>query len=353
MAVTKQTYAIGPTWSSAQMASLFEQAFIDAGLMGGWYDSFALSGREYRVLRITHDASATYGSSHYAFVFPAGNAPGVWLCSGWNASTHKPSGSPFLDFHLGPEAVSNGYINYTCSALNAANASWQLATSTELRLHRYTSQLDGRQSWFVLQQGLTSSSPFSLLHPQLPLHPWLDLSLGLISGFASLRCWTSHAAAYISFCSEESIRRELLSGQALHGTVDQSYANGKFHGLGISSHCYAATGRVSNNAGHNLSGGISGSNVLAKTLLPIGYPPANPAYASALSPLCSQLPWSAYSPALLAADLALYMHYSDNTLVFEDRFVLEPGVQEWEVIACANNATLNFGASASVLARVV
>ena len=43
MAVTKQTYTAAATWTAAQLATLFENAFINAGLMTAWYDSF-LSG---------------------------------------------------------------------------------------------------------------------------------------------------------------------------------------------------------------------------------------------------------------------------------------------------------------------
>jgi hypothetical protein len=47
------------------------------------------------------------------------------------------------------------------------------------------------------------------------------------------------------------------------------------------------------------------------------------------------------------------MHYADNSITFQDRFIVDPGVEEWEVLAWENNSTVVNGASAIFLARVV
>ncbi len=52
MTVTKQTYTANATWTAVQLADMFRSAFIDAGLMADWYDSFLGSTYENRILRI-------------------------------------------------------------------------------------------------------------------------------------------------------------------------------------------------------------------------------------------------------------------------------------------------------------
>ena len=84
MACTKETYTAAATWTPAQLAQLFEDAFIDAGLMTAWYDSFADSGIENRVLEITYDGTKTFGKTYYWFMF---STSGVYLhvATGWSA----------------------------------------------------------------------------------------------------------------------------------------------------------------------------------------------------------------------------------------------------------------------------
>ena len=40
MAVATEDYTATATWTAVQLADLFKDAFIDAGLMADWYDSF-------------------------------------------------------------------------------------------------------------------------------------------------------------------------------------------------------------------------------------------------------------------------------------------------------------------------
>jgi hypothetical protein len=68
MAVTKQTYTASATWTASGLASIFRSAFIDAGLMTEWHDSF-LNTIENRVLEITYNGSKTYGKTYHWFQF--------------------------------------------------------------------------------------------------------------------------------------------------------------------------------------------------------------------------------------------------------------------------------------------
>ena len=57
MAVTKQVYTAAATWTASGLADIFQSAFIDAGLMTAWHDSF-LNTVENRVLAVDHGTGA-------------------------------------------------------------------------------------------------------------------------------------------------------------------------------------------------------------------------------------------------------------------------------------------------------
>lgn len=139
MAVTKQTYTATPTWTAAQLATIYRSAFIDAGLMTDWHDSFLSGSVENRVLRVQYDASKTYGTTFYWFMFTTSGAF-LHVATGWNTATDQPTGTQFLDFFA--------------TTTNATTNHWQfsgaLSSTTAADLIRYSS---GNQHWFVSRQG--------------------------------------------------------------------------------------------------------------------------------------------------------------------------------------------------------
>jgi hypothetical protein len=348
MPVTKQVYTATATWTASQLANLFRSAFIDAGLMTEWHDTFAISGREYRVLKIEHDGTKTYGSTFYYFTFIAdGNQPGVSIASGWNTSTDTPTGTQFLDYHILPTNLGNANNNNQASAISSNN--YTHSSASNIALERYTSQVDTKQSWFVLRN-TGNSFPMNFLHPQTTLHTWLDLSKGIISGYTLARPWTSSRTGLLSFQIPENIQRCLVYGSVLRG-VTTTNGNAAFHAAGFNAINYVGVGSVSNDVANNRATivGDAGSG----TVLPVGKTSANPAFTSDYIPICTGLQWSPFTPTLLASDFAVYMHYANNTIGYGDKFVVSAGTEEWQVIAAANNGTLNDGASPVFMARVV
>jgi hypothetical protein len=347
MPVTKQVYTATATWTASQLADLFRSAFIDAGLMTEWHDTFAISGREYRVLKIEHDGTKTYGSTFYYFIFIGDGQSGVSVASGWNTSTDTPTGTQFLDYHILPTNLGNATNNSQASQLSSGN--YSASTASNITLERYTSQVDTKQSWFVLRN-TGNSFPMNFLHPQTTLHAWLDLSKGIISGYTLARPWTSARTGLLSFQIAENIQRCLVYGSVLRGVTTTS-GNASFHNAGFNAINYVGVGSASNDVGNNRATivGDAGSG----TVLPVGKTSANPAFTSDYIPICTGLQWSPFTPTLLASDFAVYMHYANNTIGYGDKFVVSAGTEEWQVIAAANNATLNDGASPVFLARVV
>ena len=354
MAVTKQTYTALANWTASNAADLFKDAFIDAGYMTDWHDSFTQGTYQFRVLEIEHDATKTYGSSFYYFAFSTSEF-GVSLASGWDAAGSIPTGTQFIDYHSLPSAIASSGtgLNARATSLSAGNngSTFSLSATSDLFLDRYTSSDDTKQSWFILRNGTNIARPFAILHKNTTLQPWLDLDKGVISGFLTADAVVPFRAGVLSFRQQENIRRCLVFGQALRGNI-QLAGNAIFHNINYNSHAYQGLGIVSNSANLNYGSFISLQGHGGITL-PVGKNSANPAFLTDYIPICTDLPWSIWTPTRLADDFAVYMHYASNTIAYGNKFIVQAGINEWETLSFANNAVINDGASATFLARVV
>jgi hypothetical protein len=328
------------------MASLLSTAFIDAGLMTAWHDSFAITNRQYRVLRIQHDAAKTYGSSFYSFITDGFGNIGVTLSSGWNPSgtppINVPTGTQFLDYHRLPVDTSASGSSSTRLAA--------MSTTSNLFLDRYTSATDTKQSWFVFRQPGARSAPFSVLHKDTALHTWLDLNKGIVNGVSTIAADVSSRMGYARFQLQENIRRCLLTGSALRGRTNTT-GDGTFHTLNFNTHLYVGVGTSATDT--NIGGFISGNSAGSAFPLPVAKAVANPAYLTDYNPVCTDLAWSVWTPTKLALDFGVYMHYNDNDTAYQDRFIVQSGVNEWEALQFANNSVVVDGASPTFVARVV
>lgn len=342
MAVTRQEYSIEPTWTGAQVAdTLVGPAFISAGLMTNWHDSFTISDRNYRVLETVFDNTKTYGKMYYLFQFKNNGEISVCCYTGWDATNNIPTGTQFLDYHLVPNDINGQFDSRPSTGLG------QFTTTTRLTFVRYSSQDNPKQSWFIFRQGTTNGTPFTVLHPTTQLYAHLNLNLGCICGFQFCVTSVNNRSGFIHFELAENIRRQLCIGAALNGNVEVTFGNDVYHDINFITHRYQGIGRFTNSHGTNINRGTG------SIPLPIGHSGSNPAYTTNYSPICTDLPWTIWTSEPLATDFGVYMHYADNNITYNDRFVVTPGVEEWEVISFANNATVDFGASACFVARVV
>jgi hypothetical protein len=349
MPVVKQTYTATAPWTGADLAGLLRTALIDAGLMTEWHDSFTVGGQQnpVRVLKIEHDATKTYGSSYYYFVF-SGATCVVALASGWNAvgtpPVNVPTGTQYLDYHTLPASIFG---------TSGATELFTGSLTSNISLDRFTSGADNKQSWFVFRQATNRCPPFSILHKNTVLHTWLDLNRGMISGLsmveAQIPTGSSTLMGFINFQLQENLRRCLLIGPALRGST----SNNSFHGIKYNAFSYFGVGSGNDSYGSNFGGGVAGGSFAAGIPLPIGRNSANPAFVTDYVPICSDLPWSPFTATRLAVDFGVYMHYADNTTSYGDRFIVQSAVNEWEVIQVKNSTVLNDGASASFLARII
>jgi hypothetical protein len=341
MAVTKEIYTLTAGFTPADVIDLLGQAFIDAGLMAAWHDTFTNGGNSYGVLECVYDPTKAFGTTYYLFLAEANNLA-VAIGTGWDLATNEFTGTQYLDYFLPASQVFyyGGRSTVLTNPLSYNN-------NTTLNIYRYTSTASTNQSWFVFQQGLSTTYPFTIISPNQSLYPWLDLDLAMIPGVHNVV--TSVAPSTIpcslSYNLLENIGRAYPYGQGVAGSTGSSYGNGIFHNMNKPMYQYVGTGKVPG-AGLNNFGGTG-------IILPISSSEVNPAFAQDYIPICSELPWTSFSSAPLATDLGVYMHYANNTLNFEDRFVVDPGVEEWEILTCTNNVTVTTAGSPTFLARVV
>ena len=331
MACTKETYTATATWTASQLAQLFEDAFIDAGLMTAWYDSFLSGSIENRVLEVAYDGTKTYGKTYYWFMFSSTNGVYLHVATGWDAPNNVPSGTQYLD--------------YFSTTTNSANNHWQMlstSSSYTVELVRYTSGVDTDQSWFVIKSS-TSRAVFTIVNDAMTIQPWIDLNKGFYNGFARSQFIVSGAQGLVTWRTGPTLRRDIIMGCGLVGETDNNDYDTTAQEPLIG---YRAVGHLSSsNSNYNFDNPY--------IFLPVGFSATNPAYTSDSSPIFHSLTWNPYIPESLPADLGITFHYATNTFSPGDTFVVSAGTEEWEVLDFAANASAVVGASPLFLARMV
>jgi hypothetical protein len=316
--------------------------------MTEWYDSFAPnSNRLCRVLRIEHDSAKAFGTCFYYFIISDAGIGVALATNGWSGNV--PTGTQYLDWHTLP-ASSN-------TSGNTTNI-FDYSAGSDLVLTRFTSQSDSKQSWFVFSQttggSTTRSKPFSFLHKDIALHSWLDLSKGCISGFTTVSANANGYVGLLNFSIEETLRRCLSIGSALRGVGSPG-----FHGAGINMNCYYGAGMTPDDQFFaNIPNTVRASNGGSGTPLPIGRNAVNPAYSTDYTPICSNVPWSLWTPTRLANDFGVYAQYNTaapdvNVIALGTRIIVQSTINEWETLQFANSSNLISGATPIFLARVV
>jgi hypothetical protein len=329
MACTKETYTATATWTASQLAQLFQDAFIDAGLMTAWFDSFLNGGIENRILEVTYDGTKAYGKTYYWFMFAT---TGVWLhvATGWNAATDQPTGTQYLDF-------------FATTANSTANH-WQMfaaATSNTVELVRYTSGVDADQSWFTIKRSGDVNRTFTILKG-VTVQSWLDLSKGFFNGFVHVAPSISGNSGFIEFDRGPSLRREIAVGTYLIGeTQSGDYVNITNRNL-LS---YGVVGRAN-------SDGISNYGSTGFIPLPTASATANPAYTADSNPVFHSLLFHPYVAESLPSDFGLSFNFASNAFDSGDSLVVTAGTEVWEVLA-ETAGTAGTVATPMFLARMV
>lgn len=329
MSVTKQTYTAAATWTAAQLATLFEDAFIDAGLMTAWYDSFLSGSIENRILEITYNGAKTYGKTYYWFMFSTSSF-GVQVATGWNAGTDAPTGTQYLDY----------YATTTNAQTNQYTVCTGLATGTAAEVVRYTAS---GYSWFAFRNGATPT-PFFIAPAATGIASWIDLDKVVfhhfILGVPAVTNPSSTSHGSVRFNSVFALRRSYLAQGWLRGRTPASAFAKVWTTLG-----YMALGNTNNNTSND-------NTSLTFVLVPYGFNNTNTAYTTDYSPIVNGYSYSNYVTSNMPADFGIFFNYGVTVFAFGDRIVVTAGVEEWEVYGFANNTSAD-NASALIVARVV
>jgi hypothetical protein len=332
MAVTKQTYTATATLTATSFFTELRSAFIDAGLMTEWHDSFT-NTLQNRVLEVTN-AAGTYGKTYYWFMVGASGNLVYQVATGWTAGSDVPSGTQYLD--------------YFATTTNAVTNHRQLATfsfATDVKITRYTS---GDINFFVISQGATYSC-FTIVKGSGSFQPWVDFSKGFLNLLYEVNTVVANRFGQVGFQRHCSLRRELGRGIALNGstTVGDYTGSSSTYTQGA-EYAYRGLGNASNSWQNNVDpvwtrgGGI---------VLPIGFNGTNAAYSTNSSPVFHSLPYSQWITTTMGSDFGVTMLYTANTLGIYDTITVSAGTEVWEVMAFANNAVITTGATPVMLAR--
>lgn len=311
MTVVPQTYTATATWTASQLADIYKTAFIDAGLMTDWFDSFLSGSVENRILRVINDGAKTFGTVYYWFMFTTTGAF-VHTTSTWNATTHVPTGTQYID-----------YFSTTTNATTNHATILALTSTTNCTLTRYTSGINSGASFFLLKNS-TSNACFSLSHPSYNASSFVDQDKTQFNNLLFISGATATNYSKIDVSQVCHTRASYLGAALLRGVT----TNTEF------------------NRGHRISGftapgNASGSNqntTFTEQLvrLPVGLTNTSTTLAANHTPVYTSPSISPYMAAL-PADFAFIPYYASSSMVVQDKLIVTSGSEEWEMLVVAAN----------------
>lgn len=331
MAVTREVYTAAATWTASGLATLFRDAFIDAGLMTDWHASF-LNTVENRVLAVAYDATKTYGTAYYWFQFTT-TGVFVHVATGWNTSTNVPTGTQYVDFFA---TTTNSTANHKQLIT--------LSASTSVTLTRYTSGVNTDHSWFLIRNG-TSNTNLHIPDAGVPKVSWLDLDLVHFSPLITAATGLNITSGEVGFRYNNGLVRRSYIGQHLRGTT----ANNNYTEYSPRSFNYSGHGNLNANSVSN--SGAADARVIS---VPVGFNNTNPGYATNSIPVFSGAAYHAYLSESLPSDFGVSFHYANNTMTVQDKLIVTAASEEWEMLAVTNSSSATGERpSPMFLARVV
>jgi hypothetical protein len=329
--VTKQVYTVSPTWTAAQLATAFENAFIDAGLMTAWHDSFLSGSVENRVLAVDY-GTGTYSVTYYWFMF---TTTGVFysLATGWNTGSHIPSGTQYLDYVLTTTNATTGHTLISPT----------LSTATTATITRYSSAITSGYAWFVIKTGSTTTN-FHIARAGVVLHSWIDLTKTVFHNLFSAVSTMNSNGSFTLFSERVGLRRSFCFGTSFSaGNSIADFTNN----LGISRFVHQ---------GFNASTGGNSSNIPSSNhsiLLPSYNSSVNPAFSSNSNPVFTGLVFNPYINEVAPSDFALGGITNAIGIAVNDKIIVSAGVEEYEFLSAASSASGVLFNQGGLLARVV
>jgi hypothetical protein len=374
MVVSKQAYTVSAPWLNFNLADQFRLAFIDAGLMDDWYDSFetgsgSTSGErnQHRVIRIIYDANKKYGTVFHWFTFAPNGRMDYAYTHQWDPVGHVPLGV------FRKERLDQTYgVLTSIGSTGTTGTSRVFATqvlSTTTTLTRYSSGVRQKFSMFLLKGG-NNFQCFFLMPPDTRFQPYIDLDLNTCGGlvapllennnttiatqkenvlsFAHFFHYSDNIFAYgfsgrangngaCAYAFERGVSYSLLGA----GTADVSFGNPN-----------SSTAGGSFNVNNQISNVINSNGIGFKVALPCELAIDNPDRSADSTPVFADIPYSIYITDRLPVDFGIVGHFTNNTMEVQDIFQVTPNVEEWEILANVNY-TNSRNPSILVVARTI
>jgi hypothetical protein len=314
--------------------TMFQSAFVDAGLMSAWYASFN-NGPDHRVMEVTYNAAKAYGKTYYWFSFDGTNFA-VQCAVGWNGTSNIPrgiggaTGTQFLDW------VANTTNTLPTGSHTLVTS---LSSSVSVSLTRYTSS--GR-SFFLLRASTANYACFTIDPSSVSFRSWVDLDFHMHCGF--FRTSTS-SLREASFLQAVRTRRDALTG----GYLNQSGSINAYNSA-------VATNRYMFGNNTPVAGYTTQGMPLDRGfLLPNWSPFSNPQAPSTYNPVFTGLRISAAHATDLPADFGVAVIKVSNTITIQDNATVTAGTEEYEVLDATNAGTTSgtMAANPAFLARIV
>lgn len=382
MAVTKQNYTVSAPWTSSQLADAFRDAFIGAGLMASWHDSFTTQNTvngitetvQHRVLRIIIAAGRRYGTIYHWFAFRASGKTEYSFAHQWDVASHAPTGVAGLDYFAALYKPAGSSSNDESHRVFGSHV-----TSTTTTLTRYTSNAKSGFSMFLLKGG-NNYFAFFFIPPSAATQPFVDLGLNTCGGL--MVPWLSpdrdanfQSAAYrarVSFWHLPLLKSNIFCYGYMPRPSDMLASSASYYSyMGLTSSApgivYAGFGSSSSPAGtadapapYSTLAGWTSPLANKQGSAPEGFEIALPAEKSNTSayrgtdstPVFSDLPYSIYFLDRMPVDFGIAWHYTNSSMEVQDVFQVTPGAEEWEIVAHSNVVGTN-GPSPLVLARII
>lgn len=369
MVVSKQAYTVSAPWLNFNLADRFKQAFIDAGLMNDWFDSFetgsgATSGErtQHRIIRIIYDANKKYGTLYHWFCFEPNGRMGYAYVNQWDSVFNQPLGV------FGKERLRQTFGLIPFDSGNTQGTHRVFATqvvSTTTTLTRYTSGARNQFSMFLLKGG-NNFQTFFLMPPGTQFQPYIDLDLnscgGLVAPMLSNNSSTTgnQRIPTVEFGHFFHYQNNIFAyGYSNTFPTDYRCAYGFERGV-----TYALGGRGTVGSAGNLTrsgffaqesgkvGNVIDSDGSFWVTLPCELALENANRTEDATPVFSDLPYSIYVVDRLPIDFGIAGHFTNSTMEVQDIFQVTPGVEEWEILANVNYTDAR-NPSTMLLARII
>lgn len=330
MVATYQQFDLAAGWTGAQLMTAIEDAYVAAGIeTGSATDKWNDSGYEHCVVALDYDNTKAHGVQHNWWMYSSSSLYWSYAVGGWDAVGHQPQGTQHADY-FNTSSVTTSWHDQVIS----------LSESTSAFIRVYTSGVNSNFHFFQLRNGNNAAVWFHVPE-NATFQSWVDFDLNSVNGTHFPGFYQTGYYTITHFAQQLGLRRDLHTGTAMYNSTSSSYKSYWRH----SHFHYGFWGKRSNNTSNwqtnsNQSEiGDMDQNSLPTSVIgmPTDFSANNDNYATPRNPVFSGVGYNAYITEGLPSDFGIAAT-DTNGMNPGDRLVVDPGVEEWEILARRNHS---------------